>query len=65
MALEPMGAIRPALPAPAGGMSFERIGDTRSTYGADVIYLIGGALVSHSDDLVANCRRFRELVERG
>lgn len=59
-----MGNIAPIFPTPAGGMSLERVPEMRETYGRDVIFLIGAGLRSDSPDLVANCRRFRELAEK-
>ena len=59
-----MGNIAPIFPTPAGGMSLERVPEMRAMYGRDVIFLIGAGLRSHSSDLVANCRYFRELVEK-
>lgn len=56
------GTLAPILPVPAGGMTLERIPDLHRTYGTDVMYLIGGALMAHSPDLVANCQLFRKLV---
>lgn len=58
----PCGNLAPILPVPAGGMTLERIPDLHRTYGINVMYLIGGALMAHSPDLVANCQLFRELV---
>ena len=59
---EPLGALATILPVPAGGMTFERVHDLHTTYGSEVIYLIGGALMAHSPNLVANCQYFRNLV---
>jgi len=47
----PLGVMRKAFPAPAGGMRLERIPSMAEEYGPDAIYLIGGALLAHSDDL--------------
>ena len=58
-----MGNIAPIFPTPAGGMSLERVPEMRAMYGRDAIFLIGAGLRSHSPDLVANCRYFREMVE--
>lgn len=58
-----MGSFRSIFPTPGGGMTMERIPEMRSVYGNEVIYLIGGGLHRHSDDLVANCHHFRDLVE--
>lgn len=59
-----MGALAPIFPTPAGGMSLERVPQMREMYGRDMILLIGAGLRSHSPDLVANCRYFRELAEK-
>ena len=59
-----MQHIAPIFPSPAGGMSLERVPDMRAMYGRDVMFLIGGGLRSHSPDLVANCRYFRQLAEQ-
>jgi ribulose-bisphosphate carboxylase large chain len=57
-----MNHIKPIFPAPGGGMSLERIPDMRELYGDDVIFLIGGDLQKRGQDIVENCRRFRQLV---
>jgi ribulose-bisphosphate carboxylase large chain len=58
----PLGELRTAFPAPAGGMTLERVPEMRAFYGDDVVLLIGGDLHRHGD-LVETCRRFREMVE--
>jgi len=62
--LAPLGKLATIFPVPAGGMTLEKIPDLHATYGTNVMYLIGGALMAHSPDLVANCQLFRELVEQ-
>lgn len=59
-----MQNIAPIFPAPAGGMSLERVTEMRAMYGRDAMFLIGGGLRSHSTDLVANCNFFRQLAEK-
>ena len=59
----PLGALRPILPAPAGGMALDRVRELIGFYGPELILLIGGDLHRHGDDLTASCRRFRRLVE--
>jgi ribulose-bisphosphate carboxylase large chain len=59
---QPMGLVRPCLPAPGGGMTLPRIGELLDFYGNDVALLIGGDL--HRGDLLDNARRMREAVER-
>jgi ribulose-bisphosphate carboxylase large chain len=46
-------------------MSLSRIPELLRFYGHDVILLIGGGLLEHGPDVVANCRTFRRLVEAG
>lgn len=58
----PLGGLAPALPAPAGGMRLDRVGELGDFYGTDVLFLIGGDLHRHGD-LVETCRRFRALVQ--
>ena len=60
----PMGHIRPIFPGPGGGMTMERIPELFSFYGREVILLIGIGLQKAGPDLVANSRRFRQLVEQ-
>jgi ribulose-bisphosphate carboxylase large chain len=43
---EPWGAIKPGVPAPAGGMSVARVPEMLRFYGKDAMMLIGGALLS-------------------
>lgn len=61
---EPLGDLRPSLPAPAGGMSLERIADMAEVYGADSIFLIGSALLTYSADLERSTAVFREEIVR-
>jgi ribulose-bisphosphate carboxylase large chain len=57
-----MGHIKTIFPCPGGGMTFENIPAMFEFYGTDVIYLVGGGLFRHSDDLFANARYFRNMV---
>ncbi|CAK0750538.1 ribulose-bisphosphate carboxylase large chain [Gammaproteobacteria bacterium] len=59
----PMGNIKTIFPCPGGGMTLERIPELMETFGSEVIFLMGGGLMSHSPDLCANARYFRGLVE--
>lgn len=61
---EPMGHLRPIFPTPGGGMTFENIPEMLEVYGKDVVFLMGGGLFRGGSDMVSNCRKFRELVER-
>ena len=61
----PFAGLAPLLPAPGGGMTLDRIPEMRATYGDDVIYLVGGALLREQDDLPAACRRLAEAIARG
>ena len=44
-ALADQQGLRPCLPVPAGGMAVERVPEMLDFYGADVMLLIGGALL--------------------
>lgn len=53
--------VRPALPAPAGGIQVERVAELLEFYGSDALLLIGGSLYQAGDALF---ERTRALVER-
>jgi ribulose-bisphosphate carboxylase large chain len=57
----PLGALRPAAPAPAGGMRLERVGEMVQMYGPDVALLIGGEL--HRGDRRERTRQMRAAAE--
>lgn len=59
---DPMGKIKPIFATPGGGMSLQSLPALREVYGSQVIYLIGGGLHRHGDDLVENVRYFLRLV---
>ena len=58
----PMGNIAAALPAPAGGMGFEHLAGMGDEYGTDAVFLLGGSLLGHSDDLRASTEAFLERI---
>ncbi len=58
-----MGHLKPIFPTPGGGMSLDRVPEMLEAYSRDVVLLIGGGLMTPGPDLVANCRRFRALIE--
>jgi ribulose-bisphosphate carboxylase large chain len=58
-----MGNIKTIFPAPGGGMNLERVPEMLATYGRDLIFLIGGGLFRHGQNLVENCRSFRKMAE--
>jgi ribulose-bisphosphate carboxylase large chain len=45
----PLGALRAAMPAPAGGMDVSRVGYWTRRYGSDTLVLIGGSLYAQGD----------------
>ncbi|MCK5795951.1 MAG: ribulose 1,5-bisphosphate carboxylase large subunit [Deltaproteobacteria bacterium] len=57
----PLATLAPIFPVPAGGMRLDRVEELRATYGKESILLIGGDL-HRSNDLVARCRHFCDLV---
>ena len=60
----PMGSMPSILPCPGGGMTLERVDAMRREYGDDVCFLIGGSLIGHSPDLVANAKHFMKIAGR-
>ncbi len=59
---QPLGELRPAFPAPAGGMTLDRIPEMAAAYGSDAVYLIGSALLREDIDLVVATRRFMARI---
>jgi ribulose-bisphosphate carboxylase large chain len=60
----PFGGLKPAFPAPAGGMTIERVGEMIETFGNDTVLLIGGALLLHSPSPEQSARAFTTSLER-
>ena len=42
----------------------EKVAAMRESYGEDVCFLIGGSLIGHSEDLVANAKHFMKIAGR-
>lgn len=59
----PLGKLETAWPAPAGGMRFDNLGQMARQYGSDAIFLIGGALLSHSGSLKQSTREFLKRID--
>ena len=59
-----MGSMPAILPCPGGGMTMEKVAAMRESYGEDVCFLIGGSLIGHSEDLVANAKHFMKIAGR-
>ncbi len=58
----PLGALRPSLPAPGGGMTAESGPGQLEVYGRDFALLMGGGLHRRSPDVTANARELVELL---
>lgn len=61
---QPWGAIQPALPVPAGGMTVERVPEMLNFYGPDTMLLIGGGLLTAGDALLQRSRDFVAQVAK-
>ncbi len=59
----PLGQLPSAWPAPAGGMRIDNLPQMARQYGSDAIFLIGGALLSHSGSLKNSTREFLKRIE--
>jgi ribulose-bisphosphate carboxylase large chain len=56
--------IKPSMPAPAGGMTLERVPELLDFYGPDTMLLIGGSLLSAKDRLTEEAATFAARVAR-
>jgi ribulose-bisphosphate carboxylase large chain len=57
-ALDGRDGLRPCVPVPAGGMTRDRVGEMLDFYGADIMLLIGGALLAARERLVEETAAF-------
>lgn len=62
-ALKPWLKLEGAIPVPAGGMTLERVDEMLHFYGADVMLLIGGALLDARERLIEQTAAFVERVK--
>ena len=60
----PWHEVRPCLPAPAGGMTPERVPEMLDFYGPDTMLLIGGGLLAAGERLVEETATFSDRVAR-
>jgi ribulose-bisphosphate carboxylase large chain len=58
----PLGALRPALPVPAGGIALENAAKAVEFYGRDAMLLVGGDLQLEPEGVLERGRRFVEAV---
>lgn len=58
----PLGALKPALPAPGGGMNLGNAADMARDFGADAVWLVGGRLLMHPGGPEAGARAFRDAM---
>jgi ribulose-bisphosphate carboxylase large chain len=56
--------LRPAIPAPAGGMTVARTAEILDFYGPDTMLLIGGSLLAARDRLTEQTAAFTDAVAR-
>lgn len=61
-ALGPDHGLRGCVPVPAGGMTPERVPEMLAFYGADVMLLVGGALLSARERLAEEAAQFSDSV---
>jgi len=57
------GGLRPAFPAPAGGIKISRVHEVLEFYGADTLLLVGGSLLE-TGDVVGRAKAFVAEVEK-
>ncbi|MBI4057556.1 MAG: cupin domain-containing protein [Elusimicrobia bacterium] len=61
---EPWDNLRPSFPSPAGGMRLENLPGLMKDYGEPSVFLIGGALLMHSQDLRRSTEKFMSLIQK-
>lgn len=59
----PFGHLRPIFPTAAGRIGRDRIKEIVELYGNDVVIIVGGALLSPSQDVRSTCQIFMKQVE--
>jgi S-methyl-5-thioribulose 1-phosphate isomerase len=62
-ALAEWHSLRASVPVPAGGMSTDRVPEMLDFYGADIMLLIGGGLLSAREQLTEVTAAFVEAVK--
>jgi ribulose-bisphosphate carboxylase large chain len=60
--LDPLGSLKPMIPAPGGGMSIDKVDIMKAAYGDDIMYLIGGALLRAPEGVVASTRALVDKI---
>lgn len=58
----PWAHLRPTMPAPAGGMTIDRVGELLDEYGSDTMLVLGGTLLAAGDRLVDATRGVTDAV---
>jgi ribulose-bisphosphate carboxylase large chain len=61
---EKMDDLKPIFPGPAGGLTFKLIPELIEVYDREMMIIIGGGIHREGPDLVANCRRLRDMFEK-
>lgn len=56
------GTFRPIFPTPGGGIDRESVGEWKTKYGNDTIFLIGGSLYMHPDGMKKAVQEFQNSV---
>lgn len=59
---DPGGIGQPIFPSPGGGMSADRAAEMRAMYGDDVVYLLGGSLLRHVDQIGETLKEMRRRL---
>jgi ribulose-bisphosphate carboxylase large chain len=60
----PLGNLRTAWPCPAGGMHLSNLETMATDYGADSVFLVGGALLGHAEKIRSSTSAFLDEIRR-
>lgn len=58
-----MSNLKNAFPIPSGGMKWQNFKEMINVYGKDTIFLVGGALLTHSDNLYESTKFFIQKLK--
>ncbi len=59
---DPLGALSPAWPSPGGGMAIDNLEAMDNDYGANSVFLVGGALFGLNRELKEGTRAFLDAI---
>lgn len=56
-------SFKTSFPMPAGGLELDEIEEWKKTYGADIVFLLGGSLYEHPEGIQSAANKFQQIVK--